>query len=405
MLILKETNRQIDAAEIQNCRTALEKFMGRTEIGFKDLPFRDSLWSESERVGKALAAKASDLVLIGIGGSSLGPQLLADLSDSPIRVHFADNVDPWQFAKIRRSVSDWSRCHFLIISKSGTTLETLVTADLFDQELKSRGLSLARQSVVITEPKANSLREWAEKNEVETLEIPLDVGGRFSILSPVGLALSAALGFSIAEMREGAKKALADQDKIAQVSAESLAGFRRGEWITFLWNYSSGLRYFGLWFQQLWAESLAKAKDRQGRPGPRVSTPVPAIGTCDQHSLLQQVMEGERDKWVVQIRVRDCENAGPVVEKSQFSALAWLKSAPLGKVLAAEAEATSRALESSGVSIRRMELEDLGPKSIGYLLMFWQLVVGCLGERLEIDAFDQPGVELGKRLAKEILQN
>ncbi len=406
MLTLKESTHPLSPETLHRTKLALEKFLVRPEIGFKDLPFRDSLWSESARIGKSLSQKASDIVLIGIGGSSLGPQLLADLAeDSKVRVHFADNVDPWQFKKICKSISNWNQTYFLIISKSGTTLETLTTADLFAEELQKRNLELARQSIVITEPRANSLREWAEKNKVETLEIPIDVGGRFSILSPVGLALAASLNFSIDDMRAGAKLALSDQDKVAQVSAEALESFKREEWVTFVWSYSSGLRYFGLWFQQLWAESLAKETDRHAKRGPRVSTPLPAIGTCDQHSLLQQVMEGHKDKWVVQIRVKENESGGPQLKPSNFSALSWLKPVTYGKILAAEAEATAQALKQKNVSIRTLELQDLGPKSIGYLLMFWQLVTACVGEALEIDAFDQPGVELGKRLAKDILKN
>lgn len=405
MLTFRHTNRPVSPQNLKRTQAGLEAFLARTDIGFKDLPSRDALWLEAARVGRALSAKATDIVLIGIGGSSLGPQFLAELSDSHIQVHLADNVDPWQFKKICSKISDWKQTHFLLISKSGSTLETLSTADLFALELEKQGLALAKQAIVITEPRANSLRAWAEQHAVETLEIPLDVGGRFSILSPVGMVLAAALGLSIDDIRAGAKAALADRESVARLSAQALDSFGREEWITFLWSYSSSLRYFGLWFQQLWAESLAKTLDRQGRAAPRVSTPVPAIGTCDQHSLLQQVMDGAKDKWVVQIRVRDCEASGPRLERSQFSALSWLKPVDLGQVLAAEAQATMEALEKSQVSVQALELQDLGPKSIGYLLMYWQLVVACVGESLDLNAFDQPGVELGKRLAKEILQN
>ena len=405
MLKLKKTNRPAPLDQIKKTHLALKKFMARDEIGFKDLPFRDPLWVHSAKVGRQIGAEATDIVLIGIGGSSLGPQLIAELSNSLIKVHFADNVDPWQFQKICQAISNWQKCHFLIISKSGSTLETLFTAGLFDQELSKRSLKLCDRSIVITELRANPLKQWADNNSVQVLEVPVDVGGRFSILSPVGMVLAEALGFSIDEIRKGAHQALESREAIEEISAEALASFDRQEWITFIWNYSSGLRYFGLWFQQLWAESLAKSVDFQQRPAARVSTPVAAIGTCDQHSLLQQVMEGAKDKWVMQIRVATCESEGPLLDKSPFSALDEFGSLPLGKVLAAEAEATARALEQSGISLRVFELQDLGPRSIGYLLMFWQLVVACVGESLELNAFDQPGVELGKRLAKDILRN
>ena len=405
MLKLKKTNRSANPAHTEKTRLALQKFLARPEIGFKDLPFREPLWTHAAKVGRQLGAKATDIVLIGIGGSSLGPQLIAELSESPIKVHFADNVDPWQFQKICQAISNWEHCYFLLISKSGSTLETLFTAGLFEQELQKKNLKLSQHSVAITELRPNSLKQWADAHSVEVLEVPVDVGGRFSILSPVGMVLAEALGFSTDQIREGARLALEAKNEIAQISAEALTSFDRQEWITFLWNYSSGLRYFGLWFQQLWAESLAKTVDFHQRPAPRVSTPVAAIGTCDQHSLLQQVMEGAKDKWVMQIRVATCESQGPVLKKAPFTALEGFDSLPLGKVLAAEAEATAQALSQSEVSLRTFELQDLGPKSIGYLLMFWQLVVACVGESLELNAFDQPGVELGKRLAKDILRN
>lgn len=405
MLKFVSTNRNVSSALIQDCLNALGRFNSRTDIGFAHLPSRDELWEQSMKWGRHLAAEAETLILIGIGGSSLGPQFLADVAFSKKQVFVADNVDPWQFSKITSQVHNWEKTWFVVVSKSGSTLETLFTTDLFIQHLKERGLELSSRCVVITEPRENSLSKWADEKGVPTLDLPLDVGGRFSILSPVGMLLAEALGLDTRQIREGAAEACLDKNAIAQMAAEAISSFERQEWITFVWTYSSSLKYFGAWFSQLWAESLGKKLDRAGQPAPRVSSPFYAVGTCDQHSVFQQVMEGARDKWVIQIRVESCESGGSVNPKSEFSELSWLRGPTrLGQVLAAEAEGTYQALASENVSIRVLNLKDLGPRSVGYLLMFWQLVVACIGEQLGIDAFNQPGVELGKRLAKDILK-
>lgn len=405
MLKFVSTNRDVSSDLVRDCLLALGRFNSRTDIGFAQLPLRDELWEQSMKWGRHLAAEAETLILIGIGGSSLGPQFLADVAFSKKQVFVADNVDPWQFSKITSQVRNWEKTWFVVVSKSGSTLETLFTTDLFIQHLKERGLELSSRCLVITEPRENSLSNWADEKGVPTLDLPLDVGGRFSILSPVGMLVAEALGLDTRQIREGAAEACADHQAIAQMAAEAISSFDRQEWITFVWTYSSALKYFGAWFSQLWAESLGKKLDSVGQPAPRVSSPFYAVGTCDQHSVFQQVMEGARDKWVLQIRVESCENGGPLSSKSEFSELNWLKGPTrLGQVLAAEAEGTCQALVSEDVSIRVMKLKDLGPKSVGYLLMFWQIVVACIGEQLSINAFNQPGVELGKRLAKEILK-
>ena len=157
--------------------------------------------------------------------------------------------------------------------------------------------------------------------------------------------------------------------------------------------------------QQLWAESLAKKNDRLGKSAPRASTPIPLIGSRDQHSVLQQISEGHRDKFIWFIRVSESEDFGPNLENDIFGADVKYENKNLGRVFAALAVSTAQGLKQVGVNSLTLRLGRLHEKEVGALFMIFQVVVAALGEHLNINAFDQPGVELGKRLAKDILQN
>jgi glucose-6-phosphate isomerase len=163
------------------------------------------------------------------------------------------------------------------------------------------------------------------------------------------------------------------------------------------------MSWFGRWIQQLWAESLAKKIDNKGKTALRTSTPMPCLGAMDQHSLLQQFMEGANDKYFVFLKFSHLLNFGPRLQKSTTVGMEIMQNRTMGELLFAEAKATRQALEMQGRHTIELELQDTSIRSIGYLFMFFQLVVAGLGQMMDINAFDQPGVELGKRLAKEIL--
>jgi glucose-6-phosphate isomerase len=176
--------------------------------------------------------------------------------------------------------------------------------------------------------------------------------------------------------------------------------FLRNEWITQFWIYSDRLATFGAWLQQLWAESLAKSQTRQGAKAPRVSTPMACVGAVDQHSILQQVAEGERDKLILFF---DIVGEKDQVVPNLFPELKHLDGNGLQSVLEAESQATLQALSQAGVSNLRLELDGLTAASLAACFMLFELVIGTLGEGFDINAFDQPGVENGKVLAKQLL--
>lgn len=401
---LKESSPALETA-----RRSLEALKARTDLGFMQLPDRTELWTSAEARGRELRKVAHHLAVFGMGGSSLGGRaLLMALKkwNTAHHVTFIDNADSDQYWKWMRSQSDLSDAHWVIVSKSGNTVETLTMAELADQHLRGSGYKkLSASSTVISELEDNPLMRWAKRENVPALEIPKDVGGRFSVLTPAGLLPAAFYGIDLNALREGAAWALKQDELVSRLAAQTLMSFERQEWVTLFWAYSDALRDFGLWSQQLWAESLGKAVNRKGEKAPRASTPIPATGSSDQHSILQQVMEGARDKFLWFFRVGQSETDTPIIERNLFDSQQVMQGKSMGQLFGAMATGTRQALEKQGVQSLTLTTDRLDEKSMGALLMILELVVGTLGEALDINAFDQPGVELGKRLTREILQS
>lgn len=399
MITLKHETVNADS-ELSRCEDGLKKLRARKDIGFLQLPARLELW-------KACAAQAEKVKgrvgVLGIGGSSLGGRALMDALGSK-KVEFFENVDGKDFWTRIEALKDIRDMHWVIISKSGSTIETLGQASFLIQHLENLKISWKDRFTVVTESKSNPLNNWAKSHGISILEVPVDVGGRFSVLSPVGMFPAAAAGLDIEQIRQGAEWALTQDKLITKLMAQSLKSWDRQEWISLFWVYCNNLYTSGLWIQQLWAESLAKKTDRKGKAAPRVSSPMSLVGANDQHSVLQQVAEGARDKFIWFVRVTESETAGPKLERSLFSNQPYLTGKTMGAMLAAEAQATAKALQQNNVQSLTLELDRLDAFNMGAFFMLMELVVGSLGEVLDINAFDQPGVELGKRLALDILK-
>ncbi len=383
---------------------AARGILDNDKLGFWQLPERSKLAQQSTEFGHMMRKNGSRALLFGIGGSALGPQLICDIFGERGQVGICDNVDPMYLEKLWQSPEHWKTGSIVIISKSGATIETLAAVQRFHEFMKGTAPDWHKRTLVISEPTKNPLTDWAHSRKIPIAEFPLDVGGRFSVLSPVGMVFAAFLGQKPEDFLSGAAWALKQEKMVSELIALSRSSFERQEWITLFWSYSSLLRYFGAWMTQLWAESLGKKVTTEGQPAPRVSTPMWAVGATDQHSLLQQVMEGHRDKWVVIHKIKSLEKMGQFSGDLEMPSLQMMKTKSLGRLLAAECAATSDALRSEGVSVMEIELDDLSPNTVGALLMLWEWVVAGLGSSLKINPFDQPGVELGKRLAIKNLE-
>jgi glucose-6-phosphate isomerase len=381
--------------------------------GFDQL---ESQAAEFARVREFVAANArafDDVVVLGIGGSALGAialrTALGEPGTSP-RLHVIDNVDPRSIAQLLLALTP-ARTLWCVISKSGTTVETLAQYALARAWVEKAGLSPAKHFAFVTDPTAGPLRAIASRDGIPAFAVPANVGGRFSVFTPVGTLPALLAGYDVAAFLDGAKSMR------ARCETSDLSANPAGLFASLLWRahqkagqgthvfmpYSDGLRDLAPWFVQLWGESLGK-KDADGLPsGP---TPVGARGVTDQHSLLQLLMEGPADKVVVFVRLathrEDLRLAGSAILPD---AAAFMNGRSLGELLDAEADATARALVSAARPSFTVTLDTCDARGIGEAMMLLMLATVYAGALYRVDPFGQPGVELGKRLAKESLLN
>jgi glucose-6-phosphate isomerase len=394
MFSLAHETKPVSADLVQQCLQSLQHVLANKSLGFTQLPERHHLWEECKKTAAAWNGKVDQIFLLGTGGSSLGVRVITEMF-SISKITYIDNVDPLHFKSQMETIRDPQRTGWIVASKTGTTIETLCALEMVMQLTQ-----LSPYVAIISEKKNNSLANWATKNSYAHLEVPLDVGGRYSVLSPIGMFPAALAGLDLEKFRLGSQAALREQNMVAQLIAQTVTSFAREEWITLFWIYSSRGTFLGRWIQQLWAESLGKEKNLKGDKSPRVSTPVFALGTTDQHSTLQQMMEGENDKFYWFVRFSDLEKSEPI-QKSHFPETEYLKGHSMGSLFGAEAQATQTALEQKGRSCICLKTENSDEEALGFFFMMMELVVAGVAQHLQINAFDQPGVELGKRLARD----
>jgi glucose-6-phosphate isomerase len=361
---------------------------------------------------------ASDVVFLGTGGSSLGGQMLAQLADYAVpgvgrfaespRVHFLDNLDPQTFGRLLE-VLPLETSRFVAISKSGGTGETLMQAVAVLSALDRAGLRGRAKDLFLglSEPRKaggkNGLRDLLEPEGVAFLDHHTGVGGRYSVLTNVGLLPAAVLGLDVAAIRAGAAEAYApfrsgdiDQALAAVGAALNLAFAMEGKAITVVMAYADRLERFTRWWVQLWAESLGK--DGKG------SQPVAAIGPVDQHSQQQLYLAGPKDKLFTILTV-GAAGQGPVVdaELARRAGEPGFAGRRIGDLVAAQGRASADTLARNGRPTRRMHVERLDERAVGELAMHFMLETILTGYALGIDPFDQPAVEEGKVLAKKYL--
>lgn len=404
-------------AEVRKRRTA-------GEYGFYKLVDQGPTVRAIRTFAEGLGQAHDHVLVLGIGGSALGTKALLNALRRPgwnewddegreffPRLTVLENVDPTSVAAALERI-DPRRVLVNVISKSGGTAETMAQYLVVRAWLeKALGPAAYRHLVFTTDPARGALRELAQRDHVATLDVPPDVGGRFSVLSPVGLLPAALVGIDIDGLLEGARRALdrAESDDLFQNPAALYAALhweadvKLGGDIHVLMPYTDRLREFAEWYRQLWAESLGKRVNREGHAVHLGPTPVAAVGATDQHSQVQLFMEGPFDKVITFVTVDDLGVDVPIPAAPDGSPplpadLAYLPGHTLGELLRAEYEATSSALAQMGRMNCTLRLPDLTSPTLGEAIMFFQLATGYAGVWYGIDPFDQPGVELGKRL-------
>ena len=348
-----------------------------------------------------------DVIILGTGGSSLGGQTLYALAvrKTP-RLHFMDNIDPASFDSLFAAL-DPARTGVVAISKSGGTAETLtqfvICLDWLRRHLAEN--DLAARGLVVTEPRDNPLRRLAARLGMPTLDHDPGIGGRYSVLSIVGLLPALLAGIDIVALRGGAAgvldealKAASPRDSAPALGAAIAVGLaeKHGVAAMVVMPYLDRLASFGLWFRQLWAESLGK--DGKG------TIPIRALGTVDQHSQLQLYLDGPADKMFTLVMAEVAATGEPVApDLAADPALAYLAGKRMGDLLDAEQRATAQSLIRRQRPTRILHLSRLDAQSLGALLMHFMLETIIAADLLGVDAFDQPAVEEGKVLARQYL--
>jgi glucose-6-phosphate isomerase len=397
------------------------------DFGFFELPSSPANSKHVITLAESFRQHFSDVVVLGIGGSGLGARTLRDALLGPDwnnrsgeerdhypRLHVLDNPDPDTLGALF-SRMDPTKTLFNVISKSGKTVETLAQYLVArDWVASSVGEENAlRHFIFTTDPNYGPLRHIAETEGVLTLPFPENVSGRFSILSAAGLLPVALCGVDIEALLRGA--ALMDDrcriDKLKENPGGILASLlyeahiKHGQKIHVLMPYADRLTSTSEWFQQLWAESLGKHHSMDGEEKATGPTPLVALGARDQHSLLQLFMEGPRDKVVLFVTVEDHGSEVTIPDRHQDlkEELSYLGGHTMGQLLTAEWRATAEALRRAACPNATIHLPAVRADTMGQLLMLLEVTTVIVAELYGVDPLGQPGVELGKRLTYDLM--
>lgn len=361
--------------------------------------------AEIERLAKDIRAKFTRLVVLGTGGSSLGGKTLVSLRGEDFTgtnhfpIHFIENVDPLTLGALLTQI-DLTKTAFLAVSKSGDTVEITSQLLMCMDAVTKAGGSLKTQFTAITMPGDRAVRALAEKYGMPILNHDPNIGGRFSVLSLVGLLPAAVAGLDIAAIRKGAgavMDALAtpESSAVVQGAAASFALMEAGISTFVLMPYADRLADFGMWYRQLWAESLGK--DGKG------STPIRAMGTVDQHSQVQLYLDGPKDKFFTFLLLENAGLGPRVPQDTGEARLSYLAGKALGDVMQAEQEATLATLMRHNLPVRALRVKTLDEAALGALLMHYMLETMLTAQLMGVNAFDQPAVEESKDLTRKLL--
>ena len=387
------------------------------DYGFPHLPFQTKLIREIVAYAKTVSGKYDTVCVVGIGGSALGawaldcglrgphPVQAAFTTKNP-RLVILDNVDPVFMQSALASMNP-AKTIVVPIAKSGATAETmsafLIVHDWLRASLGPK--KAAARIVVVTSESTGDLKAFAVKHKLATFHIPGNVGGRFSVLTPVGLVPAALAGLDIAAVCKGAAAMthLSWMDDLEQnVALKSallhwLIWTKRKKTIQVAFPYANHLWGTAFWFRQLWAESLGKAENTKKRVVNVGQTPIAALGATDQHSQVQLYREGPNDKVYSFWAVKKWADTGRIPkDKTGFDSFDYLAGRSLAELIDFERLATAASLTSAQRPNCTFTLDKMDAWHLGAFLQMFEFQTAFVGELLNIDAFNQPGVELGK---------
>jgi len=348
--------------------------------------------------------RCDTIAVIGIGGSSLGAKAI----DSMLRhkypeakqIIFFENPDPVEISQKFASI-DKDRTIFIVVSKSGSTIETI---SIFKAVISYFNLDLEGEDknrlIAITD-EGSALCHFADRYDLKVYTIPHNVGGRFSVLSAVGIVPLTLAGYDTCSILDGAAKMVHRFFERREDHLLLKAAFIATNWekyrMNVLFAYASFLDDFTKWYVQLWGESLGKLDKSRKRVGP---TPLGQIGSVDQHSFLQLIIEGPKDKTVTFIKIEDFENqiSIPDITLENIQKCDFVNGHTFNELINAECDATREAISQQGVPVDAIILDRLSEANIGELILYFEILTSLTGSMLNIDTYNQPGVELGKHI-------
>lgn len=398
---------------------SFQKERGKGMTGWSELPYNQKEITEDIlKTAKEIRSKYKYFVVLGIGGSALGPlaafQALKHLHYNELKdsvrngpkFYVEDNVDPERMNALL-DVIDVNSTMFNVITKSGSTSETmsqyLIISDIIKKCLDGTA-KLKDHIIATTSANSGNLIKIAKEENLKTFYIPDGVGGRFSELCPVGLLPAAVLGIDINEMLEGAAimDKASDKSNIYQNAPLMSAllkylSMKNGKNISVMMPYADSLKYVADWYAQLWGESLGKKFDLKGKVVNCGQTPVKALGVTDQHSQIQLFNEGPDDKVITFIGVKKFRSDCLIPQGlEKYENVNFLCGHYMSELINTERDATAYALMSNNKPSSMIMLDEVNENSFGQLLMFFMLETAYCGAMLNINTFDQPGVEQGK---------
>ena len=396
-----------------------ERKEGKTP--YRDLPYKDDSVKEVKELVSELKDGCENLVVLGIGGSALG-NIALQTSLNPYmyniddgqrkgpRLFIFDNVDPVQLSSFLNWVGDKvDKTIFNVISKSGRTAETasqfLIVRKMLLDKLGSDGLK--SHVVATTDAKQGTLRQIATEAGLRTLTVPDGVGGRFSVLSDVGLFSAAMCGIDIESLLAGAKdmdSKVSSGDFYKNPAAINAAinyyYYNHGKRNSVMMPYSYALKDLADWYRQLWAESLGKASDLGGNEVHIGPTPIKALGTTDQHSQVQLYREGPNDKIFTFLEVKEFSDDLTIAEAPDCAPeLNFLAGSKMSKLINSEKKATEYALLQDKRPCMTVLFDKVTPYTIGGFIYLFEVTTSIAGALFNINTYDQPAVELGKEAA------
>lgn len=383
-----------------------KKIINNQSFGFFNLTQNNSLITATKKVYENFKHK-KHFIHVGIGGSHLGAEMLITAlgKKTSTQFIFINNIDADEIFDQLQGI-DAKDCLFHIVSKSGTTAETMAAMAILVTWAQIKLEDFKNYFVFSTDPEVGDLRKMAQDYQISALDIPANIGGRFSALTPVGVFPALFAGIQIEQLYQGAeaiKTSLLEnnfQKNILLQTATALFTLRQKNITqTVFMPYSSKLKNLSFWFVQLWAESLGKKLNHQGKVVNTGFTPIPAYGATDQHSQVQLFMEGPFDKCLILIEVQKRQHDFSLKNNLPCDSLNKLQKFSLNQLMEAEFKGTVKALDEAKRPYIHLSIEKLNESNLGGLILFLESLTALVGHMLEIDPFNQPGVEAGKKFA------